>query len=69
MISQSLSLNRQPDSLSVVSQASDYYPFGMAHTVEISNIKKGKALEAVRVDPREIMDDSNILASNNTRRS
>ena len=37
----------------------------MAHTVEISNIKKGKALEAVRVDPREIMDDSKTFTRSN----
>ena len=48
-----------------LTQASDYYPFGMAHTVEISNIKKGKALEAVRVDPREIMDDSKTFTRSN----
>ena len=46
-------------------QASDYYPFGMAHTVEISNIKNGKALEAVRADPHEIMDDSKTFTRSN----
>ena len=49
----------------ILSLASDYYPFGMAHTVEISNIKNGKALEAVRVDPREIMDDSKTFTRSN----
>ena len=48
-----------------LSQASDYYPFGMAHTVEISSIKNGKALEAVRAEPREIMDDSKTFTRSN----
>ena len=65
MISQSLSLYQHTDGFAVFSQASDYNPFGMAHTVEISSIKNGKALEAVRVDPREIMDDSKTFTRSN----
>ena len=45
-------------------QASDYYPFGMAHTVEISSVKNGKAMEAVRVDPRETDDSKTFTRSN-----
>ncbi len=45
-------------------QASDYYPFGMAHTVEISSIKNGKAMEAVRADPRETDDSKTFTRSN-----
>ena len=65
MTNQSFSHISQNCCCSSLSQASDYYPFGMAHTVEISNIKKGKALEAVRVDPREIMDDSKTFTRSN----
>mgnify|MGYP000972459138 CR=1 FL=1 len=45
-------------------QASDYYPFGMAHTVEISSVKNGKAMEAVRVDPRETDESTTFTRSN-----
>ncbi len=45
-------------------QASDYYPFGMAHTVEISSVKNGKAMEAVRVDPRETDESKTFTRSN-----
>ena len=45
-------------------QATDYYPFGMAHTVEISSVKNGKAMEAVRVDPRETDESKTFTRSN-----
>ena len=45
-------------------QASDYYPFGMAHTVEISSVKNGKAMEAVRVEPRETDESKTFTRSN-----
>ena len=45
-------------------QASDYYPFGMAHTVEISSVKNGKAMEAVRIDPRETDESKTFTRSN-----
>ena len=45
-------------------QASDYYPFGMAHTVEISSVKNGKAMEAVRFDPRETEESTTFTRSN-----
>ncbi len=45
-------------------QASDYYPFGMAHTVEISSVKNGKAMEAVRAEPRETDESKTFTRSN-----
>ena len=50
---------------SSLTQSSDYFPFGMAYTVEISNIKYGKALEAVCAEPREIMDDNKTFTCSN----
>ena len=64
MTRQSVSPIQEPFGFAALSQASDYYPFGMAHTVEISSIKNGKAMEAVRVDPRETDESKTFTRSN-----
>ena len=64
MTRQSVSPIQEPFGFATQTQASDYYPFGMAHTVEISSVKNGKAMEAVRVEPRETDESKTFTRSN-----
>ena len=64
MSSKPVSPIQEPFGFPGQNQASDYYPFGMAHTVEISSVKNGKAMEAVRVDPRETDESKTFTRSN-----
>ncbi len=64
MTRQSVSPIQEPFGFAAQPKASDYYPFGMAHTVEISSVKNGKAMEAVRVDPRETDESKTFTRSN-----